>query len=119
MSSAIEKILREECPDMPERQMQLILAICSDMDADERRERQAVRREIARQKKQEAVQEAQKLLRLEKRPVRRNDMLSAMDLAIAERIRMWEEEQSKVNAVMLLATVICKNILLDGPLHEE
>ena len=31
----------------------------------------------------------------------------------------FEKKADMVNAALLLATVICKNILTDGPLHEE
>ena len=59
------------------------------------------------------------MLRKAGRPVCRRDMLTAMDSAIMTRVASFEKKADMANAALLLATVICKNILTDGPLHEE
>ena len=119
MSKRLEDILREECPDMPENRKRQILGIYGAAGADESRERREAGREVAREKKEDAAREAQRFLSREKRPVRRADMLSAMDLAISDRVQQWRENPGRRSAVSLLATVICRNILADGPLHEN
>ena len=59
------------------------------------------------------------MLRKVGRPVCRRDMLTAMDTAIMARVMAFEKKTDMGNAALLLATIICKNILTDGPLHEE
>ncbi len=67
---------------------------------------------------EKATKEAQAMLRKAGRPVCRRDMLTAMDSAIMTRVASFEKKADMANAALLLATIICKNILTDGPLHE-
>ncbi len=68
---------------------------------------------------EKAKKEAMAMLRKLNRPVRRNDMLRTMEFSIVHRMTAYEERPAVDTAVMLIATIICKNLLVDGPLHEE
>ena len=61
---------------------------------------------------------AQNILRHAQRLVGRRDMLTAMEIAIMDRVCAFEEKADLVNSILLFGTVICKNMLMDGPLHE-
>ena len=79
----------------------------------------AVRREKKQlDRRKAAVRSAQALLRQANRPVNRNDMLAAMEDTIMGWVAAFERNAEIPTAVMLLAMVICKNILLDGALKE-
>ena len=96
-----------------------IKAICGELDPEEAADLRAQRMEIVRDRKKKATDSAQELLRKYNRPVKRKDLLGAMDAAIMEGVRYFEKKPDIPNAMRLLATVICKNILTDGPLYEE
>ena len=97
----------------------LMKAVYGDIDPEEMADLKAQRLERLRQRRDKATKEAQKMLRQAGRPVCRRDMLTAMDSAIMTRVASFEKKADMANAALLLATVICKNILTDGPLHEE
>ncbi len=96
-----------------------IEAICGELDPEEAADLRAKRQEIARDRRQKATDDAQKLLRKYNRPVKRKDLIGAMDVAIMDGVRYFEKKPDIRNALRLLGTVICKNILMDGPLYEE
>jgi len=96
-----------------------IKAICGELDPEEAADLRAQRKEIVHDRKKRATDSAQALLRKYNRPVKRKDLLGAMDTAIMERVWYFEKKPDISNAMRLLATVICKNILADGPLYEE
>ena len=62
---------------------------------------------------------AQAVLREANRPVSRDDMMWAMNKTVQERMDTFQQAQDVPNAVMLLATIFCRNILRDGPLHKD
>ena len=97
----------------------LMKAVYGDIDPEEMADLKAQRLERLRQRRDKATKEAQKMLRQAGRPVCRRDMLAAMDTAIMARVSAFEKNADMKNAAILLATVICKNMLTDGPLHEE
>ena len=104
----------------PEETLEKMMrAIYGDLDREEMEDLKARREERMRIEREKMARIAQGLLRKAGRPVRRADMLTAMDLAISQRVRIFQTKQDIRNAIMLLATIICKNILTDGPLHEE
>lgn len=72
-----------------------------------------------RKQLEKSKKEAMAMLRKMNRPVHRDDMLRTMEFSIVHRLTAYEERPAVDTAVMLLATIICKNLLLDGPLHEE
>lgn len=85
-----------------------------EIEEDKRR-----RKEILRRRCKECTGFAQRMLQRGNRPISRKDLLTAMEFAIQDRAGKWERRKSMPNTVLLVATVICRNILLDGPLHEE
>ena len=93
-------------------------AFFGDLDPEEMADFAAQHRERRLLRKQKALKNAQDLLRQAQRPVRRQDMLNAMENAILTQVANYEKVDSITNAVTLVAIVICKNMLLDGPLHE-
>ena len=96
----------------------LIKAVYGDIDPEEMADLKAQRLERIRVRQEKATKDAQKMLRQVNRPVCRRDMLTAMDTAIMARVSAFEKKSDMANAALLLATIICKNILTDGPLHE-
>ena len=97
----------------------LMKAVYGDLDPEELADLKAQRLERIRTRREKATKEAQVMLRKVGRPVCRRDMLTAMDTAIMARVMAFEKKADMGNAALLLATIICKNILTDGPLHEE
>ncbi|MBQ6507684.1 MAG: hypothetical protein IJI08_10245 [Clostridia bacterium] len=110
----INKILEEE-DAATER---LYNAIFGDMDEEELKDYQARRNERFRQQRENALKKARALLRQMNRPVCRRDMLMAMEMAIMHQVKSFETMQTPPEAAELVALVICKNMLMDGPLHE-
>jgi hypothetical protein len=96
----------------------LMKAVYGDIDPEEMADLKAQRLERIRVRQEKATKDAQKMLRQVNRPVCRRDMLTAMDTAIMARVSAFEKKSDMANAALLLATIICKNILTDGPLHE-
>ena len=96
----------------------LMKAVYGDIDPEEMADLKAQRLERIRVRREKATKDAQKMLRQVNRPVCRRDMLTAMDIAIMARVSAFEKKSDMANAALLLATIICKNILTDGPLHE-
>ena len=72
-----------------------------------------------RKQLEKSKKEAMAMLRKMNRPVRRDDMLATMDVSIMSRLSAYEATPAPDTALMLIATIICKNILIDGPLHEN
>ena len=66
-----------------------------------------------------ALKKARALLRQMNRPVCRHDMLMAMEMAIMRQVKNFETMETPPEAAELVALVICKNLLMDGPLHGE
>ena len=97
----------------------LMKAVYGNIDPEEMADLKAQRLERIRVRREKATKDAQKMLRQVNRPVCRRDMLTAMDTAIMARVSAFEKKSDMANAALLLATIICKNILTDGPLHEE
>ena len=98
---------------------QLLKSLLGNIDSEEMADlvARSYERRIAR--KDTALKSAQAILRKAQRPVRRRDMLVAMELAIMDRVCAFEEKPDIGNSILLFATIICKNMLIDGPLHEE
>ena len=96
----------------------LMKAVYGDIDPEEMADLKAQRLERIRVRREKATKDAQKMLRQVNRPVCRRDMLTAMDTAIMARVSAFEKKSDMANAALLLATIICKNLLTDGPLHE-
>ena len=96
----------------------MMRSIYGDLDPEEMADLKAQRLERIRVRREKATKDAQKMLRQVNRPVCRRDMLTAMDTAIMARVSAFEKKSDMANAALLLATIICKNILTDGPLHE-
>ena len=113
MTEAIRKTLETE--DDIEAQMK---ALCGGMDAEEKADLQRQKKETQRARQWRLKKEAQAILRQAGRPVKRQDMLAAMQDAITTKMAIFERERDVKSAVKMLAIVICKNILTDGPLHE-
>ena len=64
-----------------------------------------------------AKKNALDLLRIMHRPIRHQDLLDCMEVAILTRMDAFEKNPDTDTALMLTASIICKNILMDGPLH--
>ena len=96
----------------------LMTAVYGDLDPEEMADLKEQRLARMRARRDKATKDAQAMLRKVGRPVCRRDMLTAMDTAIMTRVAAYEKTSDIRNASLLLATIICKNILTDGPLHE-
>lgn len=94
-------------------------ALFGDMDDEERADFTARVRAKRNARKDASLKKARALLKAAQHPVRRQDMILAMDEAIMHAVTNYERLGSIANAMSLVATVICRNMLLDGPLHEE
>ena len=108
-----------ECEETEAGIERMMKAVYGGMDPEEIADLKVRQRERNRLRREKAVRESQALLREAGRPVCRRDMISAMNQAIMNRTAAFEKIADARNAILLLATVICRNILLDGPLHEE
>ncbi len=96
----------------------MLKAIFGDMDQEEYEDYMARSAERRRQKLDAALKKARAMLRQMNRPVCRRDMLVAMEMAIMRQVKNFETMETPPEAAELVALVICKNMLLDGPLHE-
>ena len=94
-------------------------AVLGGMDQDEYEDMIARNAERRKAQKDAALKSARTMLRQANRPVRRRDMLSAMEDAVMRQVSNFERMSTVPQAVSLIATVICLNMLKDGPLHEE
>ena len=103
--------------EMPEYE-KTARAFLGELDEEEKADIAAQSREQKRARREAAVRSAQAILRQANRPVNRRDMLNAMEDAIKGWVAAFEKHAEIRTAVMLLAMVICKNILADGPLKE-
>ena len=110
----VQKMLEEE----DAANEQLLKSIFGDMDQEEYEDYRARRNERLRQKRETALKKARALLRQMNRPVCRRDMLMAMEMAIMRQAKNFETMETPPEAAALVALVICKNMLMDGPLHE-
>ena len=113
MTEAIRKTLETE--DDIEAEMKELFG---GLDAEEKADLQRQKKETQRAREQRLKKEAQQILRRVGRPVKCQDMLAAMQDAIATKMDIFERERDVKSALYMLAIVICKNILTDGPLHE-
>ena len=93
-------------------------AFLGELDEEEEADIAARREKKQLERREAAVRSAQALLRQAHRPVKRRDMLGAMEDAIRGWVAAFEQHAEIRTAVMLLAMVICKNILADGPLKD-
>lgn len=93
-------------------------AFLGELDEEEAADIAARREKKQLERREAAVRSAQALLRQANRPVKRRDMLNAMEDAIRGWVAAFEKHAEIRTAVMLLAMVICKNILADGPLKD-
>ena len=94
-------------------------AVLGGMDQDEYEDMIARNAERRKAQKDAALKSARAMLRQANRPVRRHDMLAAMEDAVMRQVSNFERMSTVPQAVSLIATVICLNMLKDGPLHEE
>lgn len=90
-----------------------------DLTRDEIRSLRNEHSEKNRIRLEKGKKAAMATLRRVNRPVRRDDMLATMDVSIMSRLSAYEATPAPDTALMLIATIICKNILIDGPLHEN
>lgn len=93
-------------------------AFLGELDEEEEADIAARREKKQLERREAAVRSAQALQRQANRPVKRRDMLNAMEDAIRGWVAAFEKHAEIRTAVMLLAMVICKNILADGPLKD-
>ena len=97
---------------------QLIRSVYGDLSPEDMADVKAQRMQRIRLRREKATKEAQKILREVNRPVCRRDMMAAMDMSIMNQVRAFEKTKDIRNAALLVAIVVCKNILTDGPLYE-
>ena len=65
-----------------------------------------------------AKDEAMQILRTNNRGIKHQDLLDCMEVAILTRVAALESNPNIETALMLAASIVCKNILMDGPLHQ-
>ena len=97
----------------------LLKALLGDMDQEEYEDYMSRSAERRRKQMETGLKKAKAMLRQVNRPVCRRDMIVAMDMAIMRQVKNFETMETPPEAAELVALVICKNMLLDGPLHEE
>ena len=111
----VGKMLEEE--DAANERM--LKAIFGDMDQEEYEDYISRSAERRRKQMETGLKKAKAMLRQVNRPVCRRDMIVAMDMAIMRQVKNFETMETPPEAAELVALVICKNMLMDGPLHEE
>ena len=97
----------------------LLKALLGDMDQEEYEDYMYRSAERRSKQMETGLKKAKAMLRQVNRPVCRRDMIVAMDIAIMRQVKNYETMETPPEAAELVALVICKNMLLDGPLHEE
>ena len=97
----------------------LLKALLGDMDQEEYEDYMSRSAERRRKQMETGLKKAKAMLRQVNRPVCRRDMIVAMDMAIMRQVKNFETMETPPEAAELVALVICKNMLMDGPLHEE
>ena len=97
----------------------LLKSLLGDMDQEEYEDYMSRSAERRRKQMETGLKKAKAMLRQVNRPVCRRDMIVAMDMAIMRQVKNFETMETPPEAAELVALVICKNILMDGPLHEE
>lgn len=97
----------------------ILKSLLGDMDQEEYEDYMARTTQRKLTQKDAALKSAQAMLRQAQRPVCRRDMLRAMEMAVMRQVSNFDRMSTLPEAVSLVATVICLNLLKDGPLHEE
>ena len=97
----------------------LLKSLLGDMDQEEYEDYMTRSAERRRKQMETGLKKAKAMLRQVNRPVCRRDMIVAMDMAIMRQVKNFETMETPPEAAELVALVICKNMLMDGPLHEE
>ena len=97
----------------------LLKSLLGDMDQEEYEDYMSRSAERRRKQMETGLKMAKAMLRQVNRPVCRRDMIVAMDMAIMRQVKNFETMETPPEAAELVALVICKNMLMDGPLHEE
>ncbi len=97
----------------------ILKSLLGDMDQEEYEDYMARTTQRKLAQKDAALKSAQAMLRQAQRPVCRRDMLRAMEMAVMRQVSNFDRMSTLPEAVSLVATVICLNLLKDGPLHEE
>ncbi len=97
----------------------LLKALLGDMDQEEYEDYMSRSAQRRRKQMETGLKKAKTMLRQVNRPVCRRDMIAAMDMAIMRQVKNFETMETPPEAAELVALVICKNMLMDGPLHEE
>ena len=97
----------------------LLKSLLVDMDQEEYEDYISRSAERRRKQMETGLKKAKAMLRQVNRPVCRRDMIVAMDMAIMRQVKNFETMETPPEAAELVALVICKNMLMDGPLHEE
>ena len=97
----------------------ILKSLLGDMDQEEYEDYMARTTQRKLAQKDAALKSAQAMLWQAQRPVCRRDMLRAMEMAVMRQVSNFDRMSTLPEAVSLVATVICLNILKDGPLHEE
>ena len=97
----------------------LLKALLGDTDQEEYEDYISRSAERRRKQMETGLKKAKAMLRQVNRPVCRRDMIVAMDMAIMRQVKNFETMETPPEAAELVALVICKNMLMDGPLHEE
>ncbi len=97
----------------------LLKSLLGDMDQEEYEDYMSRSAERRRKQMETGLKKAKAMLRQVNRPVCRRDMIVAMDMAIMRQVKNFETMETPPEAAELVALVICKNMLMDGPLHEE
>ena len=97
----------------------LLKALLGDMDQEEYEDYMSRSAERRRKQMETGLKKAKAMLRQVNRPVCRRDMIVAMDMAIMRQVKNFETMETPPEAAELVALVICKNLLIDGPLHGE
>ena len=97
----------------------LLKSLLGDMDQEEYEDYISRSAERRRKQMETGLKKAKAMLRQVNRPVCRRDMIVAMDMAIMRQVKNFETMETPPEAAELVALVICKNMLMDGPLHEE
>ncbi len=78
----------------------------------------ACRLQMLRSRMNAAVREANEMLKKVRHAICRRDMLIAMNTAIMDKVKAFENSKTQENAVSLMAIVICDAMLKNGPLSE-
>ena len=110
----------QDCQSLHHAAVRLIQAIYGEDTTREDAEKILRDIELARHaKKEKAIRSACVMLRQAERPICRRDMEVAIEFALYQAAKKYEDEKTRDNAVYVLSLAACRKLVYGEPLFEE